>query len=265
MHTQKQPYMDPTQFINDLANKQDSMSDKINIFRFLSEVAWSRINEIKRIYSPKMKKFLNDALAIACLSKSTLNVFEFLLSKGADPNYEIGLTGGYTQPTPVMHALYTNDTQLADLFLRFCDINRITCGTTLLNYVVNKNKPNMVDFLLERGANINKKSGYGFSALHTAVYNNNIDIIRLLLNRGINIKLKDNYGQTAYDLAIHIGRTNIAEMIKNHEEKIYSKALSRRITGGSNVDMFSKYLFSNKRRHKRHYKTQLKKRSKRTV
>jgi ankyrin repeat protein len=55
--------------------------------------------------------------------------------------------------------------------------------------------------LLDRGADVNKKSGYGQTALHRAASHGHEQVVALLLERGADVNLKDDAGRTALYLA----------------------------------------------------------------
>jgi uncharacterized protein len=60
-----------------------------------------------------------------------------------------------------------------------------------------------IEYLLDKGANINMQNQHGSSLLHyLSSFEKNFDVFELVLQRGIDINLKDNRGKTALDLAI---------------------------------------------------------------
>lgn len=54
----------------------------------------------------------------------------------------------------------------------------------------------IVNFLLDNGANINSVDKDGFTPLHEACLSNNLDMVKLLLNRGANPNVKSKSGST---------------------------------------------------------------------
>ena len=77
------------------------------------------------------------------------------------------------------------------------------CRNYLLYWAVFFQNSEMIGLLLDNGANINHKDGYGRTALFEAVNHfNYIDALRLLINNGANINLKDIDGNTALYVAL---------------------------------------------------------------
>ena len=64
------------------------------------------------------------------------------------------------------------------------------------------NRTDVVRFLLERGANINKQDHNGWTVLHHASHSNSTNVIRLLLQHGATRDIKCYYkGRTPIDVA----------------------------------------------------------------
>ena len=59
----------------------------------------------------------------------------------------------------------------------------------------------VVQLLVDKGANIDHQSIYGFTALILAVSNSKIDNCRVLLEAGADLTLKDEYNNDAFDYA----------------------------------------------------------------
>ena len=72
---------------------------------------------------------------------------------------------------------------------------------TALKYAAAFNRTNVVRFLLQKGAKVDKQSRHGCTALHYASRNNCTDVIRVLLKHGATRYIEDNHGRTPIDLA----------------------------------------------------------------
>lgn len=59
-----------------------------------------------------------------------------------------------------------------------------------------------MQFLLDKGANINAKSANGSTALHSAIFTGSNEQVALLLERGANVKIFDRSGKTPFGLAL---------------------------------------------------------------
>ena len=73
---------------------------------------------------------------------------------------------------------------------------------TALMSAARYNKTDVVRFLLEKGANVDKQDHRGWTALHNASSSNNCtDVIRMLLQHGATRDIKSKYGSTPIDRA----------------------------------------------------------------
>ena len=73
---------------------------------------------------------------------------------------------------------------------------------TALRWAALWNRTDVTQFLLQRGADVNKQSGYyHFTALHRAACDNHIGVIEVLLKHGASTNIKDNRGRTPIDVA----------------------------------------------------------------
>jgi len=73
----------------------------------------------------------------------------------------------------------------------------------------------IVNKLIENGADINIKDKYGSTALRWAIVGDNKDIALLLIKKGIDFKIKDESGHTALDIAVRKNKYDIAHILIN--------------------------------------------------
>jgi ankyrin repeat protein len=66
----------------------------------------------------------------------------------------------------------------------------------------------VVQILLERGADIHQQDKYGRTALHEASENSQLDIVKLLLDCRAKIDQQNNDGSTALHVAINLRLPN---------------------------------------------------------
>ena len=69
-----------------------------------------------------------------------------------------------------------------------------------LHWAADRGDVEIIEFLLEKGSDVNSQDSEGQSALHYACSVGHGPVIQLLLNRKINVDIKDSDGQTAMDL-----------------------------------------------------------------
>jgi ankyrin repeat protein len=95
------------------------------------------------------------------------------------------------------------------------------CRGTLLHYAAMNDWLDIVEYLLDRGANINQIDNYGYTALHDAASAGNFEIVMCLLEHGADPDCKTVTGMTAAVIATKSCRydTRIAEYIKAYDDQ----------------------------------------------
>ena len=73
----------------------------------------------------------------------------------------------------------------------------------LIYHAVSANCKNVIEILIEHGANVNSLDREGRTPLHIAVYYSLEGIVRILLRNGADINAEDNSGQTPLCIAAH--------------------------------------------------------------
>lgn len=75
-------------------------------------------------------------------------------------------------------------------------------GFTALMRAAIYNRTDVIRVLLQRGADVNRRSVIdGSTAIHRAALNNSTDVIRILMQHGATAKVQDNHGRTPVGLA----------------------------------------------------------------
>ena len=126
----------------------------------------------------------------ALVYASTYNneeMVKFLLEKGADANTVCEIKNEHTDisPTPLMNAAYKGNT-------------------------------NIINILLENGADINYTTDYGMTALMYAASFNQFEAAKVLLENNADTSITDEYGRTALDLAKSEDYKDIVELIEKY-------------------------------------------------
>ena len=97
------------------------------------------------------------------------------------------------------------------------NVNAITNNSwTALMKAARHNNLEIVQFLLNNGADVNAKSNYGWTALILATIYNNLEIVQLLLNKGADVSAKNKDGRTALILASTEGHLDIIQLLVSH-------------------------------------------------
>ena len=149
-----------------------------------------------------------------CYAAERNNVAEVqrFIAEGVDVNARGRYDGDYN-PTVLMVAASCDSVDVAKFLIAAgADVNAWDnkVGNTALicaakkTYVLKADKERnksknmaMVKLLIEAGANVNAKDGYGRTALIYAVRKNSVDMAKLLIEAGADVNVKDGYGNTA--------------------------------------------------------------------
>jgi ankyrin repeat protein len=124
------------------------------------------------------------------------------------------------------------------------DVNfrNIRSGDTPLHLAVERRRPRIILFLLDRGAAIDMTNEDGFTPLQLAAKIDNCEAVSLLLQRCANVEARSLSGYTALQLAAHakhwiafdlllIGGANINAWSKNGETLLHEQARISKTTG----------------------------------
>lgn len=87
-------------------------------------------------------------------------------------------------------------------------------GNTPLIAAAFSNKPETVEYLCRKGANVNAQNHNRATALISAAFYNLIDVAKVLLKYNPNKTIKDKYGKTALDYAEEYKYTEMISLLK---------------------------------------------------
>ncbi len=121
----------------------------------------------------------------------------------------------YLHLIPLHLAAECGHREIVELLLdRGADINaRANYNRTALHLAAERGHREIVELLLDRGADINIRTNYNRTALHIAALWGNREIAELLLDRGADIKIRDDDNLTALNLAIWKDNREITELL----------------------------------------------------
>ena len=118
---------------------------------------------------------------------------------------DINAQFGRNKDTYLMFYIVSNNVDIATILVEHPNINvniRDTAGSTALNLAVSE--PDMlpvIKLLIGRGANIDNADTMGETPLMLATLSDNKEIVEFLVDSGADKTLKNKRGQTAYDIA----------------------------------------------------------------
>lgn len=104
---------------------------------------------------------------------------------------------------PIHIAVKVDATDIVQLLIEHgADVDSIDNeGRAALHYAVQYQNKELILLLLKNEANPNVQNKYGITPLHQAAYSSTIDIVKMLVMFGADPKIKNSNGNTAYDLA----------------------------------------------------------------
>lgn len=160
--------------------------------------------------------YFSTALTNACFPADDKNkakdIIKYLVSKGADPN-----SGTVHDLIPLQFAVLNNDQELL-IFLLENGANINKCckknHRTVLWLTIELRFNDILKLLIKNGANINENDKYQTSILHHAVAMNNIEAVKIILEHGADANHKNYDGKTPYRIAKEKKLLNIMKILK---------------------------------------------------
>ena len=98
------------------------------------------------------------------------------------------------------------------------------CGAVALHYATIGNQPEVISFLLQKGAKVDLTTDRGLTPLHVACTRGFVDCANLLLQGGANALTQDRHGKSSHAVLKQLSgdpdmqkrRTAIARLLQNH-------------------------------------------------
>lgn len=125
--------------------------------------------------------------------------------------------------TPLLHAIFNNrESALQTLVYAGANINvQDKFGNSALDNAIYTQNFQLVRFLLESLCEVNAHTGRnGYTALHNAIMIHREDIVNLLINYGANVNDQDLSGRTALHHAALVGNNEITELLLDRKATI---------------------------------------------
>lgn len=182
---------------------------------FLAAAAASDVTAVRGFVDadicPDARDPSGETALIAAASRGDMDIVKELLRGGADVN--VGVRGGYT----AMHlALINKRDDIADLLLAEpkLDVNaRGTDGVTILMTYIWRRRADVVEQLLQRGADVNLQEHDGDTALHAACNTGDLKVLRSLLVKGARPNVKNKLGGTPLMWAAVYGYQDAVQLL----------------------------------------------------
>jgi ankyrin repeat protein len=146
-----------------------------------------------------------------------------LLNRGADANTQNNENNDYT---PLMYAISNNRNEIAAILIKSgkCAVNRRDKnGKTALMMAASKGNieatQELLKILKKDGGDLNLQDEKGYTALMYAILNNRKDIVELLIDNGADLKQTDKNGRSPMKLSKYLGYSNITKILKQEKKK----------------------------------------------
>ncbi len=98
-----------------------------------------------------------------------------------------------------------------------------TPGNTPLHFAASGDHTEVIEYLIEKGADVNMKSYFGMTPLHVAAQNGQQKVTELLIKKGAAIHVKDRSRHTPVFYAAFRGYTKVVELLLSKRMDIHVK------------------------------------------
>lgn len=159
-------------------------------------------------------------LAVSGRSQETI---QLLLANHADLNARDSISKG----TPLHRAVKKNYIEIVELLIdRGANINQNSSGVTPLHLAILRKHQDIIELLVAKGADINFQRGSLHSPLHRAAKLGLLEVAELLLASGANVDAKQPLGaETPLHHAVWHGHLEVAELLIAHGANVNSRSL----------------------------------------
>ncbi len=115
----------------------------------------------------------------------------------------------------MVYAIFNDANGVVKLFLENgADVNAVFDFRPLIAMAAMFEQKEILETLIEYGANVNDPDGSYVTPLMFAARDGNVDIIEILLQNGADKSLKDRNGETALDWAKKNGKVDAVELVE---------------------------------------------------
>lgn len=168
----------------------------------------------KSEYQGLSERELNKAL-LKAIDTNKIQDIKNIIKYGANIN-----SGSKTTDNPLTKALYSNKWKIADLLVdQGADVNykiKSDCLIPIIVTAVVFDRPDIVKYLILKGANVNEKTEKGSNAILNAACQNKVESAKILLEKNADINIKDADGKTPLTIAAEKGNKEIVALLINN-------------------------------------------------
>lgn len=170
------------------------------------------------VIDPSERNFQSLALMATVVSNDK-NRARALLDLGVSPN-DHNVTGYAALP---MAARLNRQSMISLLLAYDADINLGNNGddeASAMNQAARSGNAQLLTWLLQRGADVNKANARGYAPLHLAVYRQCSSCVEVLLRSGAHIDLATNEDETALSIAEKLDHQEIRRQLEAHRVQL---------------------------------------------
>jgi len=155
----------------------------------------------------------NSLELIKAATRGDVHTVELFLDAGMNPNVTSNKAG---REPALWHAANNERIEVMELLLdRGADLDaKYNSGYTVLMKAAFNGSAEVLEFLLKRGADPNLRNEFGRTPLMLAAGLGGTEVVRLLLDRGVDVNAMDENGKTALMYAAKEGRTEVVQLLK---------------------------------------------------
>ena len=146
--------------------------------------------------------------------EGNIDLMRLFISRGADIN-RLNANG---ETAIALAAWRGNQEAVKWLLDRGARINAPGRQWSALHYAVFAGHGQVMDYLIEQGADIDARSTNGSSVLMMAIYEGREELARKLIEKGADRTPRNDWGDGALEWAMRYNHLNIARMVSNPEE-----------------------------------------------
>lgn len=155
------------------------------------------------------KDYDGETALVSALQRGRTEVVLELLREGADPNAK-GRGAGYTSALE-MAVSWRNVLAVSALLAKGADVNQY--GASALGLAAKAGLTQIVQILVDGGANVHGADGWGKTALHYAAASGHTDIAGMLLVSGADVDAGDQSGATPLMTALAKGQSAVVSTL----------------------------------------------------
>jgi hypothetical protein len=152
-------------------------------------------------------------------SKKTFRKTHSKIQRGGDPDNDIKLLVA-VKHRDIKEVEYLLSKERHWFIRANVDARRTTYSDTALMIASSKGHTEIVEVLLDNGADVNAYNNYGDTALINASENGHIKIVEMLLDNGAVVNAKNNDDETARMMARENGHEEVVDMLLENEADV---------------------------------------------